>query len=209
MSARGGRWFDVLTYDAQAIPLDGVVAEMLGVDDLTGITCDPITCQEDDQKTVFHQRYYENVDLLFEPYAALLAALSLNDSQLLVQHVPTLRVQTPGSLAVGRWHDDAEYGHHRAETNYWVPLTSVCADNTLWIVDEPVLVDVGEVVRFNGATVRHGNVVNRSCRSRVSIDFRTVHPARYSPGGRSVSHGVEFEVGKYWRYSGTEVTDRA
>ncbi|MDQ1438552.1 MAG: hypothetical protein QOK43_2181 [Acidimicrobiaceae bacterium] len=202
--------FERLRYDATAIPLVSVVAAMLEVEDLTTLTCDTlVTRQMDDQRSVFHRRYFDHVDQLHEPYCGLLDALGLSPDEVLVQRIPTLRVQSPGSLAVGAWHRDMDYGHHPAEINYWVPLTPLCPDNTLWIEDEPVLVDVGEVVRFRGATARHGNVVNRANRSRVSIDFRTLDPTYYSPGVRSVSHGVEFRVGKYWWYSGRHVRDDA
>jgi len=94
--------------------------------------------------------------------------------------------------SLGRMHNDAEFGHQPGETNFWLPLTEVNLDNTLWVESgyqrgdwRPVLIgrehstdnehldgDLAEVFWFNGTLARHFARCNSSGKTRVSLDFR-------------------------------------
>jgi hypothetical protein len=39
--------------------------------------------------------------------------------------------------ALGRFHNDAQYGHQFGEVNFWMPLTSVHKTSTLWAETSP------------------------------------------------------------------------
>jgi hypothetical protein len=110
----------------------------------------------------------------------------------LVQRRPTIRLQFPGSVAVGSTHRDSEFGHLRTTQNCWLPLTALDQTSTIWIdvenngVLRPVMPTLGEYIEFCG-NLLHGNVENRTLETRVSLDFRIIHReyARSSPLARS------------------------
>jgi hypothetical protein len=145
----------------------------------------------EDERSAFWNIYWSFVKRV------IIHALPMN-IQYYVQRVPNLRVQFPHNLAVGQWHRDADYGHQAEEINFWVPLTPTVETNTIWIDRAPVLVQLGEVLQFDGATREHGNVINESERTRVSLDFRLLPVAWYRAGGETINGIMKFRVGEYW-----------
>ncbi|MFC8915347.1 streptomycin biosynthesis protein StrG [Streptomyces sp. NPDC047821] len=190
-----------LRYDVTQIPLADLVREVLKVDDLEGLAASEwLATRETDQSTPYHKQFYDNFDIVSPTYRTLARHL-LGDTvdDVYLQRVPTFRVHLRNSVAVGSWHRDRDFGHDPAEVNYWVPVTRAFGNNTLWIDNEPVHAEYGEVIVFDGANSWHGNVVNDTEISRVSIDFRTLPRSAYQPNGKkSVSFGLPFLLGQYW-----------
>ncbi|MER0477445.1 streptomycin biosynthesis protein StrG [Streptomyces sp. Edi2] len=190
-----------LRYDVAKVPLADLVREVMDVDDLEGLAASEwLATRETDQSTPYHKRFYDNIDVISPAYRTLVRHL-LGDTadDVYLQRIPTFRVHLRNSVAVGSWHRDRDFGHDPAEVNYWVPLTRAFGNNTLWIDKEPVHAEYGEVIVFDGANSWHGNVVNDTEISRVSIDFRTLPRAAYRPNDRtSVSYGLPFLLGEYW-----------
>jgi hypothetical protein len=191
----------ILRYDTPRFPLAEVAARMLGVPDLALLEpAERVATRETDQRSDYHARFYGRLELILPLYRRLLAEL-LGDGlrEVYVQRVPTFRVHLRGSVAVGSWHRDSDFGHDPAEVNYWLPLTRAYDSNTVWICGAPVAAEYGDVVVFDGAGLLHGNVVNETPHSRVSFDFRVIPRAAYRPRAeRTVSAGVRFIVGEYW-----------
>merc|ERR1719162_736854 len=97
------------------------------------------------------------------------------------QRRPAFRCHLPGGKATGVQHCDAEYGHSRAEINFWVPLTRVWGSNSLFSESEPGLGDYkpfdlayGQVQRFWGNQLQHYTTANETASCRVSFDFRLI-----------------------------------
>ncbi len=191
----------ILRYDTGRFPFAEIVAGVLGVPDLGGLdAAAQVASREADQRTAYHRRFYERLERILPPYRRLLAEL-LGErlSEYYVQRVPTFRVHLRGSVAVGEWHRDRDFGHDAAEVNYWLPLTRAYGSNAMWIDDAPVEAEYGDIVVFDGANLWHGNKVNDTAHSRVSFDFRVIPRAAYRPRQDStVSAGVRFLVGEYW-----------
>lgn len=108
------------------------------------------------------------------------------DEDFLYQCFPTFRVHLPGNVAVGAFHADGDFGHPDGEINFILPLTN--SDNTasVWVESEPKLGDyipmemrTGELIRFNGNKLTHGNKSNETTKSRVSMDFRILPISKY------------------------------
>jgi ectoine hydroxylase-related dioxygenase (phytanoyl-CoA dioxygenase family) len=60
-------------------------------------------------------------------------------------------------------------------------------------------VKYGEVLVFDGANLLHGNKINKTKDTRVSIDFRLVDPHRFvSNDGKSINGITSFTVGGYF-----------
>ncbi|GAA1289379.1 hypothetical protein GCM10009609_65860 [Pseudonocardia aurantiaca] len=79
-------------------------------------------------------------------------------------------------------------------------MTRAFGNNTVWIEKQNVDAEYGEVVVvFDGANLLHGNVINDTPISRLSMDFRIIPRSEYRPSEkRSVSRGMPFLLGQYW-----------
>jgi hypothetical protein len=169
----------------------------------------PILTRGVDQSTVFHRRFYAGMAEVLEIYESFVAReiAPLYQEPFCYQTVPTFRIQLPNNVAVGEFHVDADYHHPPGELNYWVPLTACWGNNTVWIEKNigsadyaPVELLPGQLCRFDATRYRHGNHVNDTGRTRVSLDFRCLPLSALRPSSaRSVSHGVPFVLGGYYR----------
>jgi ectoine hydroxylase-related dioxygenase (phytanoyl-CoA dioxygenase family) len=63
--------------------------------------------------------------------------------------------------------------------NIFLPFTNAFDSNSIWtesVEDQhdfsPIKCDYGQFVHWDGNNLLHGNVINKSGNSRVSIDFR-------------------------------------
>eukprot|EP00978_Attheya_sp_CCMP212_P018177 scaffold49415_cov59-Attheya_sp.AAC.3 len=79
-------------------------------------------------------------------------------------------------------HSDKDYpGHQDAEINFWLPVTNVYGNNSLWVESEPqkgdfkpLEMEYGQCLRFDGHDCRHYTVHNDTPSCRVGFDFRVV-----------------------------------
>lgn len=190
------------------------VSRIFDIDDLSRIhelvPGTVVLSQPQDQKTVLHRRFYDNMAGFLEIYEKLIHQWIpgiMEEDDLIYQAVPTFRVHLPGSVAVGDFHKDSDYAHSREEINFWVPLTEAFGTNSIWIETKEDLADYravsvrpGEAFRFPGGILRHGNHRNETEVSRVSFDFRVVKRELFNPtGSHSASAGVEMKIGGYYK----------
>ena len=99
---------------------------------------------------------------------------------------PTIRVVLPAIHGHAKanigLHRDSEYsGHEPSEVNFWTPVTSCFASNTLHLESSPDAGDFrpmelgnGQVLRFNGMNCRHYTLPNLTDATRVSFDLRVI-----------------------------------
>ena len=100
----------------------------------------------------------------------------------------------PGHAATIAVHKDSQYERHQeGEINFWIPLTSVWGNNTLFAESQPGRGDYrpfemepGTGVRFNGRHCRHHTNPNDTGSTRVSIDFRVVPKSLWRDAHHSV-----------------------
>ena len=126
------------------------------------------------------------------------------------QAEPALRCVMPGKHAPTPLHQDVEYLHSPSEINFWVPITNVKGNNTLWSESEPGKEDYhsfdvsyGEVVQFWGNQCRHFTVPNDTSDTRVSFDFRVTPWHMYEEYSTEMQlkckESKQFRVGSYWQ----------
>jgi hypothetical protein len=201
----------VLDYDLARYRFAGVVASILGVEDLDrlghGVSHKLLT-RERDQRTAFHERFYASLDSFLALYRRFVAerVRPLFAEDIVFQRVPTFRVHLPANVAVGTFHVDSDFGHGREEINFWLPFTDAWDTNSIWVESEPGLGDYrpaavryGQVLLFSGVHLRHGNQPNSTGRTRVSVDFRVIPRSRYRPReAASVNSGLRFAIGEYF-----------
>lgn len=125
-----------------------------------------------------------------------------------IKKTPTFRVHLPDNLAVGAFHCDSEFNHPLGEENYIIPLTRMYGTNTVWCESEvgafdfhPIpRLEFGDLFKFNGNQLRHGNLVNKTGMTRVSMDFRIIRKKDYQSSQKlgSITTNTKFEIGEYY-----------
>lgn len=201
----------VIEFDTETWQFRELVRLILNAPNLraTGIELPTLT-REGDTQTPLHELWYERwkamgFQRLFNRFVAedLLPRFGLDAAY--VQATPSFRAQFAGNVAVGEMHRDCDYGHDSHEENFWMPFTDTADTNTVHIETEPGSGEFrpypcryGQVLVFNGAYLRHGNVPNAHW-DRTSIDFRMVVPEYWNPSGKeSVNGHRKFELGSYF-----------
>jgi hypothetical protein len=165
--------------------------------------------RENDQSTTWHRLFYrgfaEHVEAAYFRLVAEVIRKRYREP-IAYQRIPTFRVHLPGNVAVGEFHRDRDYGHSPHEENYWLPLTRAWGTNTIWIESapdredyQPVALSYGQILLFDGANLKHGNQVNTTERTRVSMDFRVVPLSKYEDSDRkTINTGMRFAIGGYF-----------
>eukprot|EP00667_Euglena_gracilis_P018428 EG_transcript_19563 len=125
------------------------------------------------------------------------------------QAEPALRCVMPGTHTPTPLHRDVDYLHCPSEVNFWVPVTAVAGNRSLYSESEPGRQDFhsfdvgpGQVVQFWGNQCEHYTLPNDTDTTRVSFDFR-VTPwtmyEEYSPElQRRCKECRAFRIGSYW-----------
>jgi hypothetical protein len=201
----------VLSYDVGRFPFAEVVASILDVETLSTVGRDSgydLLSRERDQQTAFHECFYRSVDSFLPLYRRFLVEYvnPLVAEEIVFQRVPTFRVHLPENVAVGTFHVDSDFGHGPGEVNLWLPFTDAWDTNAVWIESAPGLGDYqpaavryGEVLVFSGVGLRHGNRLNTTGHTRVSVDFRVLRRSEYRPrDDASVNAGLRFRIGEYF-----------
>lgn len=203
-----------ITYDTNKFQLKELVSNMLEIDyDLETLHIkkhyDKLI-RENDQSTIWHEKYYNNFnEKFYSTYLSLIKEIKdmFEYDEIIYQKIPTFRVQLGnGNLAVGEWHKDKLYNHGVSEVNFWLPFTNTNEYNSVWIESKedkkdykPYLVKYGEILVFSGANLMHGNKENLSNSTRVSIDFRLVDPKKFiSNDNFSINTKTKFIIGEYF-----------
>lgn len=113
------------------------------------------------------------------------------------QKYPTLRIQIPEGKGVADYHVDSEYHHQKESLNIWLPFTNAEGTASIYIESEPGLgnhtpqtVKYGEYLKFNGCELSHGNEINKTGQTRISIDFRIIKEYEFVPSElKGLAHG--------------------
>lgn len=163
-----------------------------------------------DQSTDIHKHFYKLYEggeflPLYQQFLREVVQPGYGET-LVYQARPTFRIHLPNNVAVGEWHKDGDYNHQRTETNFWLPFTRAFGNNTIWIESEEDKgdfqsydVEHGEVLVFNGASLKHGNKPNDTGVSRVSMDFRVIPHSQYQElQSESSNLKLKFQVGGYY-----------
>jgi len=167
-----------------------------------------------DSATSFHKKFYDRyregwleMESLYARFIKEVVA-PMFGGEFLFQKFPTFRVHLRNNVAVGAFHTDAEFGHPAGEVNFIIPLTNSQGTASVWVESAPgakdyapMELEVGTMIRFHGNLLSHGNKVNTTARTRVSMDFRILpaHCYHEDDTGISVTLGTKFREGAYYR----------
>jgi hypothetical protein len=164
--------------------------------------------RENDQSTPLHKIYYDKFYLMKPIYDRFIKEkiMPIFGEPIVYQKIPTFRIQMPNNVGVGEWHKDGQYKHNQAEINFFLPFTNAFDTNTIWAESEedkgdyaPIEATPGEFVMWEGVKLTHGNKINETEVSRVSVDFRIVPYSKWEyTGGESINTKVKFDIGGYY-----------
>ncbi len=138
-----------------------------------------------------------------------------DETFIIYQTKPTFRIQYINDYAVGEWHRDTNpgYKHTSNEINFFMPFTELNEYNTIWmnksmdddrngIDSTPILIRQGEFTSNYLAHIKHGNILNNSNTTRISIDFRVIPGSLYHENllNNDTTHNNEMRliVGEYF-----------
>ena len=204
----------IISYDITQYPLVNLVGKILGVMELSLLhetlsTLPELVVHKTDQSTLVHKKYYAQQELIMNCYGTIISDIvrPLFNETILYQAKPTFRCQLPNNLSVGAFHKDADYSHSEQEINFFIPLTKCFDTNTIWVESapdkgdySPVNLDVGQILIFDGANLTHGNKINKTGLTRISLDFRVLPLSSYDPNNSKVTTNIKkrMVVGDYF-----------
>jgi hypothetical protein len=182
-----------------------------------------------DRKSIFIRDYYDFVDTdsrFQEQYKQFIITyikpLFPNESLVLYQTTPNIRISFPQSTAIGfrstdpsadiiGLHSDSEFGHSEHEMNFVIPITNMFYTNSIYFekyIDSPdtfndyenLLLKKNEFFRCYFNRLRHYNRINETGKTRISIDFRIIPYSKYndSIANTSISSHKQLKLGEYF-----------
>lgn len=166
--------------------------------------------RENDQSTSWHKLFYNNYSdsfsKLYLNFVENVLKPGFGWTQIVYQKIPSFRVHLVNNVAVGEWHRDRAYSHNVKEINIWMPFTDAYETNTIWTESKegledfkPYEVKYGEFLVFDGANLMHGNKINETKDTRVSVDFRLIDYSVYEESaGSSINTNLKFKIGEYY-----------
>jgi len=207
--------YDIIPYNVQNFGFQAILEGLFDVPDLTKlheIVEYDLFKRENDQSTIWHKKYYATFE---DPASEFVSTYTrfihefiatLHDEEMIYQTRPTFRTHFPKNVGVGEFHRDRDYDHSVHEINYLLPLTEMYDTNGIWIESEEGKEDYqapslsyGEVLRFDGANLKHGNKTNETPITRVSFDFRVKPVSKHEPTDKTtVNTDFKFDIGGYW-----------
>jgi hypothetical protein len=204
-------------YDTSKFDFKTLIEKSFGVEKLQMIRGDySLLKRKTDQCTAHHRLFYDKVmvsDSFLSLYKNFIKenVRPLYDNSIVVQKLPTFRVCYPNNIAVGeyhkdKWYRDRAWAEKVKELNFFLPFTRAYDTNTIWVESEedkadysPMNCEYGEFIQWDGSNLMHGNHINSTGKTRVSIDFRVVEYKNYEPSDKgSINTDMKFKLGDYY-----------
>jgi len=209
-----------IQYSTRKYDFASLIRGWLGVGELNKLHSHKkyeIFSRKEDQSSKWHKIFYEKVrsddsfQVMYKSFLSEIVKPRYGGEQIVYQNIPTFRVHLAGNIAVGEYHKDKSYrkkewAEQVKETNYYLPFTDTNENNTIWVESEedkadftPMLLKYGEIMEWDGSNLTHGNKVNESDATRVSVDFRVMPRSAYVDSlHTSINTKIPFSIGGYY-----------
>jgi hypothetical protein len=206
-----------INYDTQQFPFAEKLQHLFEIDDLSSINDNvEVFSREKDQSTKWHLLYYTwtrttNFIELYDKFI-LEIVKPLYNEDIVYQAIPTFRIAYPNNIAVGEFHKDKFYRDVNwatdvDEDNFFLPFTDAFNTNTIWVESEedkgdfsPMNCNYSELIQWDGSNLTHGNVINKTGKTRISVDFRVIKYSNYKPSEYgSINTKTKFQIGEYYK----------
>ena len=172
-----------------------------------------------DQSTIFHKSIYSTFDKpnffkteFWKSYRELCIEI-LNKlknhtgyfGEWAIQRYPTIRIQFPNNLSVFEFHRDSDYSHPLGEINCFYAINECKNSSALQIEKnlgfedyEPLNLKKGYYAILNTSIFKHGDLLNKTGKTRFSIDFRFIPTIHLSDQKISLTKGIKFTTNSYF-----------
>jgi len=205
-----------VSYDTKKFQFKEILSNLLNTVDLCQINeTMKVLKRENDQSTVYHKMYYDwaRTDEFVNLYQNFIreVVLPIYNKSIVYQSIPTFRVAFQNNIAVGefhkdKWYRDISWAEKVSEDNFFLPFTDAFDTNTIWVETEedkgdyfPMECKYGEIIKWNGSNLTHGNKINTTGKTRISVDFRVIPYDRYEPSNHgSINMDSKFSIGGYY-----------
>ena len=177
---------------------------------------------ENDTATDFHKIYYKSpyYNEIIDIYNKFIQNCILplfKDTTLIVQKEPSFRIHLPNNTALGKrsdqgddvrigLHCDSWYNHPKEEINFILTITGQEDTNSCYIETQPksnnffpLKIQKGEFISFYGNKCLHYNMLNKTGKTRISLDFRVIPGSIYKDSlDESIHSKRKFIIGEYY-----------
>ena len=170
-----------------------------------------------DTQTWYHSTFYkflksENGKTMKSMYNNLIRDIILPYLELkeaYVQNFPSFRIQLPDNVAVAKMHNDSSLGHPYGEVNFTYSFTDMYDTNTIFIEKEsgknnfvPLLLKENNNISFNGNQCLHYNELNKTGKTRISMDYRILPVNYYLENNKTLSYSskTKFVENEYYDF---------
>lgn len=197
-----------LSYSINDYDFRSIICDYLNLSQLDNIFVDQEITRENNQSTEYHKRFYNSLDndsrlkSLYDDFISNVIK-NLFDEEIIYQVTPTFRLQAIDNVSVFAFHKDTEYGHSDKTINFFLPITKCYDTNALWVESgssfEPMECDYGDLITFDAVNLLHGNKVNKTGKSRISLDFRVMKMVDYCETSKqTLSKNRKLVLGDYY-----------
>jgi len=203
----------ITNYDTNQFPFKEIVEDILGHSPLNEFhktikteiaLADEKNDQDTDHHRLFYSKFEEKLIPVFHDFVrSFIKPLFKED--IVFQARPTFRCNIPNNRAVP-YHRDSDFNHGCFERNFWLPFTDTNKENSIIIESgkgkkdfKPYLLKYGELLFFDGANLEHGNEINSSNKTRMSMDFRISLESMFENSSKTtLSANTKMVLGDYW-----------
>ena len=172
-----------------------------------------------DQSTIFHKAIYSSFDdpnYCFTEFCVNYRKLSLEVLVILkdqtgykgewaIQRFPTIRIQFPNNLSVFEFHRDSNYSHPIGEINCFYAINNCYQSSALQVERNlgfedyvPLNLNPGQYALLNTSIYKHGDILNKTKKTRISMDFRFIPISKLTEGRSSLTKAKEFNTNSYF-----------
>ncbi len=172
-----------------------------------------------DQATLFHKAVYSTFDLpnfystkfwFYYKKLCLEIVDKLKDEtnyrgEWSIQRYPTFRFHFPNNLSVFEFHRDSDYEHPLGEINCFYAITE-CKNSSALQVEKnlgfedyvPLNLKSGEYAILNTSIFKHGDLINKTNKTRVSMDFRFIPDIHLNNTKVSKTNSIKLNSDEYF-----------
>ena len=198
-----------------------LIKENFELDDLHNLLVDEknVLQKGTDQSTLFHKTIYSTFDHpsffqseFWKNYRLL--SLSIVDKlkketcyfgEWAIQRYPTIRFHFPNNISVFEFHRDSNYLHPIGEINCFYALNECINSSALHVEKNlgfedyvPLNLKPGEYAILNTSIYKHGDFMNLTKKTRVSMDFRFIPNIFLNNDESSLTKKIKFTSDSYF-----------
>ena len=172
-----------------------------------------------DQATLFHKAIYstfDEPDHFYSDFWISYKNLCLEIVEILktntgffeewaIQRYPTFRFHFPNNVSVFEFHRDSNYSHPIGEINCFYAINECINSSALQIEKNlgfedyfPLNLIQGEYALLNTSIYKHGDILNQTNKTRVSMDFTFNPKSLLKSQNSSLTKNIKFNTNSYF-----------